>query len=296
MKLVQISDFNHYIPGATSTGVIQNRDEAILVDTGLDREAGRRILRLLEKNGLKVKAIINTHSHADHFGGNSYIVRRTDAKVYAPETEAGVIQYPYLEPLYLFSAHPVKDMLNRFLMAEPSKVDTVLDAEKVVKLELGDDFRIATVPLPGHSPAQIGVESDGILYCADSVFSERVIQRYKIPLFMDIEMQKNTLSFLEKSEYELYIPCHGALTDDISHLVDINLKVIESVVESILSLGKGTTEEIMKKICRQFDIKLRNFTEYSLMLATVKSYLSYLYNGGQIVAEFNDTLQWRRSD
>ena len=117
MKLIQISDSTYYIPGATATGVVRSENRAIPIDTGLDKESGRRILRLIQKNGLDAAAIINTHSHADHFGGNSFIVRRTDAKVYAPAIEAGIIQYPYLEPLYLFSAHPVNEMMSRFLMA-----------------------------------------------------------------------------------------------------------------------------------------------------------------------------------
>ncbi len=294
MKLEQISENTYYIPGAINIGVIRAGNDAVLIDTGLDREAGRRILRLLEKNNLKVKAIVNTHSHADHFGGNCYIVRRTDAKVYAPEIEAGIIHYPFLEPLYLYSAHPVKDLMNRFLMAEASKVDFVLNAENKIKLDLGGEFPIIDIlSLSGHSPNQIGVEVDDVLYCADSVFSRNVIEKYKIPLFMDIERQKQTLSFLEKSSYEYYVPCHAEATNDISDLVESNLNVIRNVEELLVSLREGTTEEILRKVCREFEIKLNNFTEYYLMMSTLKAYLSYLYNKGVLSANFDNVLYWR---
>ncbi len=293
MKLIQISDSTYYIPGATATGVVRSENRAILIDTGLDRESGRRILRLIQKNGLDAAAIINTHSHADHFGGNSFIVRRTDAKVYAPAIEAGIIQYPYLEPLYLFSAHPVNEMMSRFLMAEPSRVDRVITPDDS---ELSfEDLNIRIVSLTGHSPSQIGVEVEGTLYCADSVFSRRIVEKYGIPLFMDIGKQKETLSFLERSSYEMYVPCHGEPVRDMTELVDINLNVITKVEEFLKSHRKATTDEILKSVCREFGIKLSNFIEYSLVMSAIRAYLSHLYNRGEISAEFGDTLYWKPS-
>lgn len=73
------------------------------------------------------KAIVNTHSHADHCGGNRYIKERTGATIYASEIESAIIQYPLLEPLYLFSgASPLRDLRNKFLMAQSSSVDHVI--------------------------------------------------------------------------------------------------------------------------------------------------------------------------
>ena len=289
----EITENAYYIQGAVNIGVIKNGNVAVLVDTGLDREAGRRILRTLEKEDIRVKAIINTHSHADHFGGNNFIVKRTGAKVYAPEIEAGMIQYPYIEPLYLYSAHPVKDLLNRFLMAEASNVDFVLKGNALdSRLDFGLDLPVRIVPLFGHSPKQIGVEVDGVLYCADSVFSEEIIKKYRIPLFMDIERQKQTLSFLEKNNYDFYVPCHAKPTDDISELVEINSRVINEVEEFLLE-ESGTTDEILRRLCRKFEIKLSDFTSYSLMMATLKAYLGYLYDKQMISAKFDGTLYWK---
>lgn len=294
MKLVKISENAYFIPGAINIGVIKTGESVVLIDTGIDRESGRRVLRTIEKSGLAVGAIINTHSHADHFGGNGYLIRNTNAKVYAPEIEAGVIQYPYLEPLYLFSAHPVRDLMNRFLMAEPSRVDFILKDENfsrpVIELK---DAEIEIIPLFGHSPRQIGVEIDGVLYCADSVFSSRIIQKYRIPLFMDIEKQKRTLSLLEKSNYDYYVPCHANPTDDISELIDMNMKVIESVEELLISCKNRTTEEVLKMVCSKYGIRLTNFTEYCLMHSTIKAYLSCLYNRGDLNASFDgEILVW----
>jgi glyoxylase-like metal-dependent hydrolase (beta-lactamase superfamily II) len=47
-------------------------NEAILIDSGLDKDSGKKILKLLESRGFSLKFIINTHSNADHTGGNRF--------------------------------------------------------------------------------------------------------------------------------------------------------------------------------------------------------------------------------
>jgi len=128
MELKKITELVYYIPNPANIGVVKDGEKSvILIDTGLDDDTGKKVLRLLEENGLFPKAIVNTHSHADHCGGNRYIKERTGATIYASEIESAIIQYPLLEPLYLFSgASPLRDLRNKFLMAQSSSVDHVI--------------------------------------------------------------------------------------------------------------------------------------------------------------------------
>ncbi|MGQ9781004.1 MAG: MBL fold metallo-hydrolase [Nitrososphaeria archaeon] len=43
--------------------------EAIIVDSGIDGDVGRRVIRALEEDNLVLKHIVLTHVYADHFGG-----------------------------------------------------------------------------------------------------------------------------------------------------------------------------------------------------------------------------------
>ena len=57
MELEYVSKDVAYIPGAVNIGVIIDEDRATLVDTGLDRNSGRGVRRLLEEHGIKVTVI-----------------------------------------------------------------------------------------------------------------------------------------------------------------------------------------------------------------------------------------------
>jgi glyoxylase-like metal-dependent hydrolase (beta-lactamase superfamily II) len=58
------------MPFAENTYIVwlKGRHDAVVFDPGLQPEL---ILEVLEEHGLQVAAIINTHGHADHIGGNA---------------------------------------------------------------------------------------------------------------------------------------------------------------------------------------------------------------------------------
>ena len=74
-----------YIVGCTSEGV------CAVIDPRLDMVDD--ILSLANAKGMEVKAVIETHNHADHIAGHGEIARRTGADIYVHEL-AGV-EYPH---------------------------------------------------------------------------------------------------------------------------------------------------------------------------------------------------------
>ena len=90
-ELAQVSEKCYYINCPAKIGVyVVDETHVYLVDSGNDKDAGRKIRQILDKNGWRLTAILNTHSNADHIGGNRYLQGQTGCKVYSGGIETAV--------------------------------------------------------------------------------------------------------------------------------------------------------------------------------------------------------------
>ncbi|KXG76446.1 MBL fold metallo-hydrolase [Thermotalea metallivorans] len=294
MELKKISDRVYYISNVVNIGCIVSGKEAVVIDTGLEDAVGKKIVNILGKEGLTVRVIINTHSHADHFGGNAYIQEKTGAVVYAPAMEESIIQYPYFEPFYLFSgANPVKELQNKFLMGKPSKVDYVIPKGETTLDILG--IKLGIIPLPGHSMNQIGIEIDNILFCGDAFISEEVLKKHKIPFHMDINRQRETLQWFMDTAYGWYIPSHGEPVERIDEVVQMHMDVLDDIEQCILQQlsWKKTTEQLVKAVCDTYGVQVSSLGQYYLLHTTIVAHIGALADMQKIRAQVeNNQVYW----
>lgn len=294
MELEFVTENVGYIPGPVNVGVVRRCGKAVVIDTGLDRDSGHGIKRVLEEQGLKPTAIINTHSHADHFGGNDYLVRNTGATVYAPSVESGIIQNPILEPVYLFhGAAPIKNLRNKFVLAKPSPVHHILEPGSVTI----EGVDVEVVPLQGHSLNQVGVLVEDVLFCADTVFSGRVIDKYRVPVVQDVGSHLATLERLGETCHSLYVPSHTKPVDDITPLVGRNLETMRTIIADLLALlgEEKTSEELQSMLCTLNGLDLDVVQQYYLIHTTVMAYLSHLHESKMVeILLRGNSLRWKR--
>lgn len=116
MPLQQLTERVHIFRGGANFALVAAPEKRlILIDSGLDSSNARKALRPFLEAGCTLAAIINTHSHADHIGGNADLVKRTGCDVYAPARERPWVLWPELEPLGLYGAWPPPAMQVKFL-------------------------------------------------------------------------------------------------------------------------------------------------------------------------------------
>ena len=208
-----------YIQSPANIGLFKLNDhEVILIDSGNDKEAAKKILSIINTHNWKLKLIINTHSNADHVGGNAYAQEKTGCRVAATYTEAAFIQEPLLEPSFLFGAFPNSKLRNKFLQATHSHVTDIIASRGPIL-----DTPLQAIPLPGHFMDMIGIMTpDKILFIADSLFGRDILNKYHITFIYNVKSFLETLTLLATTEADLFIPSHATPTDSISQLVEIN--------------------------------------------------------------------------
>jgi len=296
MELKQVGDNFYYIPHVTNIGLIKNGDFAVLIDSGVDDDTGKKILRILESQHLQLKAIINTHFHSDHCGGNSYLKSKTGAAIYASDIEADFIQHPYLQPFCLFSgANPPMELQNKLVMAAASKVDCIIKSQEDV-VEIGG-VAVNVLSLPGHSPNQIGIKFNDVVFSADAVFSQEILSKHKLPYLVNVEKQKETLNRLRDLNLKLLVPSHGEPTSNAAPMIDAYVKIIDNAVDHLLTVlvEEKTTEQAVKSLCDRFGVEAARANQYFLMHTITQAYLSYLRGNGLVALEFRgNMLYWKR--
>ena len=288
-KLVHVKGNTYYLDGAAKIGIIKNTadpSQSIVVDTGLDDDAGRRLLKIMQENGMGAGTIINTHSHADHCGGNSMVKARTGCSIYASPFDKGLIEYPELEPFYLYSAYPLKQLESKFLKAKGTKVDHVLDKGK---LEI-DGIELDIVPLPGHMPGMVGVaSSDNVLFAGDSFFSPYLLEKHGIPYFTGIGEAISTLESLKHMGYDYYVPSHGDALQSAEETLNANIRVLEENIEYIAGICSSPLdrEEIAAGLIGRYGIS-QNISQYYLTISTASAFLSHMTNNGILNTVFEN--------
>jgi glyoxylase-like metal-dependent hydrolase (beta-lactamase superfamily II) len=123
---------NCYIVGDEKTR------EAVVIDPGGDAEA---ILYLLKEDDLTVKAIINTHTHFDHIGGNAELHRATDAPILLHPAEKDALN----------GMNAIAQQWGMAFEQSPPAGGTLEEGDVV---EMGE-LKLDVIHTPGHSPGGI---------------------------------------------------------------------------------------------------------------------------------------------
>ncbi|MCT4508103.1 MAG: MBL fold metallo-hydrolase [Tepidibacter sp.] len=292
MELEKIKGHSYYIKGGTNTGVYVFKDKYVLViDPGISNSRGNRLIKLFDSKGLRVKYILNTHEHSDHYGASKILLDYyTGAKSIASDDAKTFIDNSYLFSTYVYGGKSNK-LLDDYFKNRENKfsIDEVV-YEGQIKLN-NEKFDI--INLKGHSIGSIGIlTEDKVLYLGDSLFNESILEKYNFPFLFDISEQLNTLDKIKEIDFDFCVMGHSkALLDkeEAVKLVEINKEVIYKYLNQIREFltTPYTREDLLKDIIEYNELKL-NYKEYYFSNATLSSMISYLVEGGEIDYQYEN--------
>ena len=268
-ELVQVAEHTYYIECPAKIGIYEDTDGVYVIDSGNDKDTGKKILKI----------ILNTHSNADHIGGNQFLQKRFDCPIYSTPMENIVTENTILEPSFLYGGYPFGALRHKFLMAQPSQTQNIADAT------LPEGFEILS--LPGHFWDMIGFKTpDDVYFLADCVSSETILNKYHISFIYDVKKYLETLDFISTLKGKIFIPSHTETTENIATLADVNRKKVYEIMELLLSFCQtpSTAEELLTKVFDHYQLVM-DASQYVLVGSTIRSYLSYLVDEKKLMIE-----------
>ena len=286
-ELHQVTESSYYLQSPAKIGLIRlDGNDVCLIDSGNDKDAGRKVRQVLDANGWRLRAIYNTHSNADHIGGNKYLQTQTGCDILAPGIERDFTVHPVLEPSFLYGAFPPKALRHKFLLAQES------EADELTPEALPEGIRM--LPLAGHFFDMVGYQSaDGAVFLADCLSSKETLEKYQITFLYDVAAYLQTLEMVKLLEAKVFIPAHAEATGDIAPLAQLNIDKVHEIAKQILSICATPMqfEAILQRLFLAFGLAM-NIEQYVLVGSTVRSYLAwlsdtermeYLFENGQML-------------
>jgi hydroxyacylglutathione hydrolase len=126
--------------------------EGLFIDPAAETD---KLVREADSLGVKIRYIVNTHSHIDHVMGNREMAAKTGARIVIHEADAGTLVRPpaYLLEMFNATASPPADVLVR--------EGDLIEAGGV---------SLRVIHTPGHSPGAICLYQEGMVFTGDTLF------------------------------------------------------------------------------------------------------------------------------
>ena len=254
-ELVKLGEKTYVIKSPVNVGIyILANNNVCLIDTGNSKDSAKIIAKILEEHNWHLQYIINTHSHADHIGGNKYLQDKYNCRIFSSLIESYFINEPMLEPSLLYGSVPPKDLHTHLLLAKPSVCENIdnMDIEG-----------IEVINLEGHAKGLIGVvTSDNVCFVGDAYTSSKILNKYAI-------------------QYEIESDIQNTIDDNYNNMLEIENNVLNLIDTSI----KYT--DLLNKLAGLYHINL-NMMQLYVVGTTIKSILTKLESEGKIELSTQD--------
>lgn len=263
---IRVTGNSYYIPSMSNAGLFKG----YVIDPG---SVGYEDLK-----DVRIHSVLITHGHNDHFR-KACEFRDKGARVIASRDDALLVRNPEVNIRGLFSwAKPPMDMVTHFFQGNACEVDNYIEYWK--------DSSIWSVSLPGHTLGEYGfITEDGVLYSGDSLYSEALWGKYKLPYSIDPGLVRSSIRKIKTLDFDYAVPGHGVpmSRSEAMKAADYHLEQLDKVDNIILELiaDPVSTEDLVTRFSNKLGL-YKSLNNYWLTLVMMKGHLSDLIVRGKV--------------
>lgn len=136
---------------------------------------------------------------------------------------------------------------------------------------------------------------DGTVFLADCLSSLHALEKYGFTFLYDVAAYLDTLHRVSGMQAELFGPSHENAARDVRPLARLNEEKVLEIAQQIKHICEVPQpfESLLQKLFTQYQLNM-NFEQYVLIGSTVRSYLEWLKERGEICGSFKDNqLLWK---
>ncbi len=140
----------------TNSFLLWHNREAVIIDPSIGADELLQKTRDLQREGIRLAAIWNTHGHIDHVYDNARWKAEFDVPIFCHRAD------------HFFLEH-LREQSLWFGLPEPEVVqpDELLHEGQILKV---GDLEVKVIELPGHSPGSVAFGFDAHLVSGDVIF------------------------------------------------------------------------------------------------------------------------------
>lgn len=264
-----------------------NEKEIIMLDSGWAEGEQEGLNKLLDYNDFRVAGIINSHSHIDHIGNNSFFKNKYEC-IIAMSTFAAHICSSIEALKQYYNRHFLSCVKEHYghLVCE---TDIIIDEHQNNVYINGVKFGI--FPTAGHTLGHIAIITpDDVAYLGDALITDKVMSGTKLPYAYDLEEDLKSKVSLLNLYSKKYVIAHKGIVDNIDDLIEENIKYYKGRASTLLNLiiYPMTLEEILKVIVKEWNIKIQSVNKYIVVERMLRYYIEYLFETNQVEAIIDD--------
>jgi glyoxylase-like metal-dependent hydrolase (beta-lactamase superfamily II) len=246
--------------GHTNTYLIRDNGGYLLIDAGWDSEEALQAMKdQLSEIGTdldKIKRIVVTHVHGDHYGLVHTLKNYTDAEIIIHRREKEVLLNRYttvyatmsdIEESWTRNGAPQNELPMPGLPArDTQRLQTPVIPDSTVEggeILTAGDYNLQVIWTPGHAPGHICLyeSTSKILFGGDHVLPVITPNISLLPYAGDNPLGEfmDSLKTLDELDVEIVLPAHESIYYDLhkriaeitNHHHQRNLEIIDSITE-----------------------------------------------------------------